>query len=340
MVNEAVAPPTDCLINDADIVRSEKIPENSNYPFGSPLEGALKVHAAKYGTCNILDNIGGTEGFVGKSPEILTVLKGQDPNSCNSPIKTKQACRVLYSDCGEKSFLQYAQGWRETKMTDNVLMVKESASDCSSFVSTALMASGLKMSINDGPNDFIKTTASISDGIKNGQSCFATPSISNLNETILPGDVLNDSGNGHVVMIDHVGADPLGVLKILEEVKNGLPTNAALAKCSKLNLEMMDIGIIHSSTSATGSGIIRERGTKIASSAARKILEGHARGVCQSFVKSYPSNANYDSNNKEAICSTCTVLRHKGKQDSRCVMKEKPKVQEEECINECLQNYI
>jgi len=324
----------------------------SVYPFGSPLEGALRVLASKYQTCKILDNIGGTPQFLARSPDVLTnwmsfrpPLYPSDKKNCSdsTKLRKKMACPVLRHDyCEEVKTgpLDYSQGWRQAQIKNNTMMVQEAASDCSSFISSAMMASGLKMTVNSTKQDYSATTASINEDYHSKKSCFERRKVSDIRNLISPGDILNDSGGGHVVMIDYVGHDdPLGVEVIYDKLALGKLTKyQALAQCEQIELANMKIGIIHSSGSSSGNGIMRERANVIESGVVTKILVGHARGACAHFVSNYPAQGYYDS--ADGLCETCTILKHKGKKEPACVLDQRPKIQGEECIEDCIQNHI
>ena len=323
----------------------------NEYPFGNPLEGALRILASKYQTCQILDNVGGTPQFTSQSPEVLEEwIHGNPPTyplnqpSCtdSTKLKKKITCQTLENGpCQETSIspLQYSQGWRYSNIKNNTMMVQESASDCSSFVSSAMMAVGLKMSTSSTKSDYTATTASINEEFRSSKSCFERKKSRDPKNLISSGDILNDSKGGHVVMIDYVGNDPFGAEAILYELATDrINKQVALQKCQSIELSRMNIGIIHSSYGVAGNGIIRERANVISSDTAENILVSYARGACASFVDNYPLQKEYNS--ADSMCSTCAVLHHKGKKNPDCVFEEKPKIQGEECINECLQTRI
>ena len=365
VVNDSVSPPIPgcpATVADNSFINFDKDHTRQNYhhvikndqneyPFGSPLEGALRVLASKYQTCKILDNIGGTPQFLAKSPDVLTEwmsfhppLYPSDEKNCSdsTKLKKKKVCQVMgQGECEQivTGPLDYSQGWRNANIKNNTMMVQEAASDCSSFVSSAMMAAGLKMSVDNTKEDYSATTASINEDYHDKKSCFESRKANDIRNLISGGDILNDSSGGHVVMIDYVGTDPLGVEVIYNNLASKKMTKTeALYQCERLELANMNLGIIHSSGSSSGNGIIRERSNVIESGVAINILVGYARGACASFVSSYPVPSNYDS--AEGICETCTILKHKGKKEPACVLDQRPKIQGEECINECLQDHI
>lgn len=335
-----------------DYITSTTLPK-SDYPHGTPLEGALRILASKYQTCQILDNVAGSSTFYGKSPKVLLNWMYKKPPLYPLPkelgcidstkLKEKVTCRHLSEDNCEAvktTPLDYVQGWRINQIKDGIMMVHEAASDCSSFVSSAMMASGLKMNFSSNKSDFTETTRTIAGDYKNGSSCFERQKTQDIKNLISSGEILNDSSGGHVVMIDKLGPDPLGVEAIYDKVvAKTLTKKEALKQCETLGLSAMHLGIIHSTSNKTsGQGIMRESANVISSGVAKKILIGYARGACAHFVSNYPAQKEFDS--AEGICETCTILKHKGLREPACVLEKRPAIQGEGCINECLQNRL
>lgn len=331
-------------------------PPPSEYPFGDPHSGALKVFASKFQTCKILDNILGEPNFTAISPGVLDVwantnvvprLYPEENPSCvdATKFKKKMICEI---DGGKKilplSSLNYSQCDRDPKIQDNTLMVLETSSDCSSFIATAFMAVGLKMSTEEvmGVGE-LASTYNITEDQDNGKGCFDKPKITDPRHLIEVGSIMNMSKN-HVFMIDQVGPDPLGVEAVLADLEAKTITKAeAITRCQSLNLKQMNIGIIHSARKSQGedkkgNGIVRETAKTITSETATSMIQGHARGACTHFVKAYPEIPAYDSS--KGLCKEgCGLLKHKGNKDPRCVFSAPPKIQGEECVNGCLQNY-
>ncbi len=88
--------------------------------------------------------------------------------------------------------------------------------DCSGFVSMAMAAAGLKCEPDQ--RDKMRTLGTWAIAGFDDKSCFQTPELT-LKQSLQPGDVINLAGN-HVIVIDEVGEDPLGVGKVLQAKRN------------------------------------------------------------------------------------------------------------------------
>ena len=329
-------------------------PKDSLYPFGSPIQGALKVFASKYQTCRILDNVPGTISYDGPlGVGLLNKWKMATPKlypaegpSCRdaTTFPSKKGCRVA-GKCklgfGEvlANPLEYNQSLRSVKVSNNELKVLESASDCSSFVSTAFRAVGLKMSPSDSASSFLDTTSGINSKLRNGSSCFEEPVVA-IDEIVKPGDVLNTAGE-HVVMVDKVFNDPFGIEALLEKVKTReISQEKALNSCKTLNKANFKMILIHSTgkDAGHGDGIRREHASRFYSGSATSVLESTARRSCLHFISQYPNSQSGFKLGTNMPSTGKSHLRHKGKKDPKCIYQTKPKIEGEECINECLQN--
>ncbi|MGZ3722935.1 MAG: hypothetical protein ACXVA9_08405, partial [Bdellovibrionales bacterium] len=125
--------------------------------------------------------------------------------------------------------------------------------DCSAFVFSALTVGGLKLD----PDPKKITKASLVSGIPSG--AFKEPQINGMRclqkisvdakTSILPGDIA--AINGHVIMVDAIGADPLAI----SEIKT-------LADCTAANINpaKFDFAISQSAPVKNGIGINRHRG--------------------------------------------------------------------------------
>lgn len=346
-----------CLDLNKDLTSTP--PSDDLYPHGNPLNGALAIHASKYQTCRILDNINGSIGFDGIQPEVVENWRNTTPKlypeqglTCKDLNTFKSVPRervdgkpLTVKNC---TVVTYCQGRRHPPTKNNTINVLESSSDCSSFVSSSFRAVGLKMfpSYSDDMNHY-STTSEIKSNFNNGTSCFESPN-SKLDSLIKSGDIIN-SGSGHVVMIDKVGRDPFRIEEILEQVKSGsLSREEALSACSRLNTGRFNLGVIHSTSRKMsrrgGDGILRESARAITSGVAGGVLKIYARTACRHFVSQYPMSddpfdINLDPEFREIYKGNHSFQRHKGRKDPRCVYPTKPKIQGEECVQDCLQNY-
>lgn len=116
--------------------------------------------------------------------------------------------------------------------------------DCSGYVFSALATAGLRLA----PNKAVK--ADLVHGLssraylnpeKNGLTCFQRVSMGNTG-TLKQGDIV--AVNGHVLIIDTVGADPLGIQKA-----------NSLEQCQEIQISDFDFVVMQSSPSKEGIGI-------------------------------------------------------------------------------------
>ena len=115
--------------------------------------------------------------------------------------------------------------------------------DCSAYVSAAIGVAGFRYKPGvDNKAIYVRQSSSKFVNAKSsGFTCFNNISVSKTT-TIKPGDIA--AVNGHVVMIDKVGADPFGLKKI-----------ANLAQCDSINYRNFDFTISQSSPSKNGIGL-------------------------------------------------------------------------------------
>ena len=115
--------------------------------------------------------------------------------------------------------------------------------DCSAYVSSAIGAAGFRYKPGvDNKAIYVRQNSSkFMNAKSSGFSCFDNISVSK-NSSIKPGDIA--AVNGHVVMVDRVGADPFGLKKINQ-----------ISQCDNLNYRNFDFSISQSSPSKNGMGL-------------------------------------------------------------------------------------
>ena len=115
--------------------------------------------------------------------------------------------------------------------------------DCSGFIGSVLSAVGARYApgidnkpvyINQKSNKFINAKTS-------GFKCFENISVKS-GETIKPGDIA--AVEGHVLMVNSIGADPFGLKKVSSQ-----------SKCSQMTIGNFDFVLAQSSPSKNGMGI-------------------------------------------------------------------------------------
>ena len=187
--------------------------------------------------------------------------------------------------------------------------------DCSAYVFSSLMAAGLKTD----PSREMKAnlvlaygSASFKEPQKNNMRCLQKITVTKTT-SVQAGDIV--AIDGHVVMIDEVGADPFGLKKI---------TKAGDCTAAKLSSKNFDFVIAQSSPSKKGIGINRfeARDYLDESATIRKGLTAYAVAACRA---SFGVTPNLKS-------PTLSVVRHK--HTAECKM---PALQlaHEDCIESC-----
>jgi hypothetical protein len=191
------------------------------------------------------------------------------------------------------------------------------ALDCSGFVHAALRASGLKVQRGPEPADY--NTWGFNDVVINGDSCLEELSFS-AEHTLASGDIISQSGH-HMFMVSGVGEDPLGVKKALK--------NRDCSSISKSDFDFTfiqsgasrSIGVAHlSSDYPEVSTTIFNNLWAMAQEACNKAQSGEGR------LRARTTNEEY----------SMVVVRHVGDSDPECVQESKPKLEGEECVEDCL----
>lgn len=187
--------------------------------------------------------------------------------------------------------------------------------DCSAYVSAAVAAGGLRYKPGlENKAIYIRQNSSKFINAKNsGFTCFnnatMTPTTS-----LQPGDIVGV--NGHVVIVDTVGADPFGLKRL-----------SSANDCSSLSTTYFDFTVSQSSPSKGGIGLnkyiakdyLRES-TKMTAA-----FMGFAKAACQAY---------FTGKNVATPSSDYGVLRHNGAAD--CLS---PRIQMayQSCVSQCLQ---
>lgn len=201
--------------------------------------GARKVLSIFYGTCNVL------EKAVDKIPDPSLDLEKDSLHSVdtrtfnreqfNEHIKNHPYRGYFDKDgnivCGKdrrqmpifgigkpkvengKLFLEGFQSRKAVKSND-VSHDEFTMIDCSGFVMASLYASGVKLNTTDRnpPNFNNMNTRKMIESMEKNSSCFETVTLSKDNSELKPGDVMILSGS-HSLIVDNVGADPLGLIE-------------------------------------------------------------------------------------------------------------------------------
>lgn len=190
--------------------------------------------------------------------------------------------------------------------------------DCSAFVSTAAAVAG-NLYTPSSSNKAIYTRFVSRDFIdpeQSGWACYDSVRVNN-EKSIEPGDIA--AVEGHVVMVDKVGADPFGLRRISSE-----------SECSHMSYHDFDFSIIQSSPSKNSLGINRflikdylPGETKM-----QNMFVGYAKQACRS---------KFDHVTRKPATSVYGIIRHN--QKSSC-LAPRMHLKNESCIEKCqaLQN--
>jgi len=323
-----VNPPTDCSARLGSDINQED--SKDKYPYLTPAQGAWKIMATKYQTCDILKNEPD-----GKTQPPQSTYMDQLAADGKYPV---EGC----TDQRNADHLPYKLGPDFQTNHQSVDVYRNV--DCSGFISGAFFASGLKMTMESTPQNYRRTTSTIVSDYKSGKSCFEKPKNS-IDDLLKEGDMFNmkrkkklgQSASGHVVMIDRVGDDPLGVKKVVSSFQNKQSSKEeALKKCSALNKSDMDFGVIHSSTArVSGSGVIKTNFSAYNSDTATQLVL-KARKACKHFIEK-PGEGYLDPTPSG---TGGNLLRHKGAVEPKCIFppNQYAYLPASSCLNGCYKN--
>jgi hypothetical protein len=194
--------------------------------------------------------------------------------------------------------------------------------DCSAFISMALGSQGLKISKDDTSYKRYTTTG-MAGVSRSSNSCLKSPGFSD-EKSIIPGDIINYRAN-HVVMIDAVGEDPLGIKK-----------HATSNTCDSIVVDDFDFTYIHSGLTGGNYGPSRvhiraHRGqslsmfnnmVQLARKSCKRQVEG--RKDLGSASKIHSSNSRFG------------LFRHQS-DDPRCRSEKKLKIEGQGCVEQCVE---
>lgn len=185
--------------------------------------------------------------------------------------------------------------------------------DCSALVSSAAAVGGLRYKPGvDNKAIFIRqSSGKFIDATSSGFTCYKNITVSK-SETIKPGDIA--AVNGHVVMVDTVGADPFGLKKL-----------TSVSQCSSLNVNNFDFVVAQSSPSKNGIGINRFVAKDYLPESAK--MKALFVGIGAAACKAYFNNTSSTPKSSE-----WGIIRHKG--TTECLA---PKIQmaNQSCVSSC-----
>ncbi|MCE3010283.1 MAG: hypothetical protein LW875_06705 [Proteobacteria bacterium] len=231
-----------------------------------------------------------------------------------------QACRKvsenpLIYDYGGKPYTENTNNSALDFFRDMGTGTKVLGIDCSGYVFSVIATGGLKIH----PQRTMK--ANLVHGINarmymnpegNGLTCFRKINVGQ-SGTLRAGDIM--AGPGHVVIIDRVGTDPLGIQSAVQR-----------NNCSSVSSQNFDFTITQSSPSKGGVGINRyeARDYLIDSAVWRAGLEAYARQACEAILK---------KTDVPARATDFQVIRHLGTAD--CMNSLSIALVGESCVSFC-----
>lgn len=200
--------------------------------------------------------------------------------------------------------------------------------DCSGFIFSAIARGGLKLA----PNKTLKavlvhgTSARMfKNPSKNGMTCFDSV-VDIKTTTIQPGDII--ASDGHIVMVDRVGDDPLG----LKRAKNAMDCNPKI-----LTSNGFDFVVSQSTPWKNGMGIQQSvaKDYLMSSTTFQKGLVQLAQYFCQQRFKTANTTAiNIEpSLAAKPDLSGIDVIRHKG--TTECLATKPIALSYESCVDNC-----
>lgn len=189
-----------------------------------------------------------------------------------------------------------------------------SAIDCSGFITGALRRMGLNLRPGMEFNPGMINTSAFNREASRNDSCLNFINASQA-FSIVPGDIINVGGN-HVIMVDEIGQDPLGLQK-----------HARNNTCGSLSKDDFDFKFLHSGAAAN-LGLGRLDASHPEMSNFMSLLEVKTRVACNEIRNG--SNTILASSSGNGL----SVIRHAGNSKPGC--KGEPEVFENEgCVSGC-----
>lgn len=191
------------------------------------------------------------------------------------------------------------------------------ASDCSTFISSALATAGLRIR-KGGPAFRDLTTDNFNTYARRADSCIKHAEFEG-EASLVPGDMVNVARN-HIIMIDTVGPDPLGIKK-----------HADARTCSSLRVSDFNFTYIHSGAIKNSYGPSRVHISAHRGGTMFNNLMLNAQAMCRRLVAGDQGRVSSRQLNANGSFG---ILRHQS-HDPACKMSTRVKLVGEECTDEC-----
>lgn len=305
--------------------------------YGAEVYGARKTLAIAYQSCDVNAlapmndgsptvkgiSITGTHSSGGKKREVTDLPALLASNYYMKGSLAKSSCfdvrkNPLIYDFGGKPATSSSRPNELDLFKNGGSGTKALGIDCSAYVFSALALGGLRLDTDPAKVMKASLVSGVGSGAfkepqKNGLRCLDKIAVSKT-KTVLPGDII--AINGHVVMIDEVGADPFGLNKI-SKVED--------CNSSKVLATNFDFVIAQSSPVKGGIGIDRyEARDYVPSSSTFKTgLVAYAVAACKA---KFGGSATVSSPN-------LSVVRHK--KTKECLSSAPLTTTYESCVDSC-----
>jgi hypothetical protein len=253
-----------------------------------------------------------------KSHKILSKLD-KDPEYPGPECKDATERPPIYG-YGSRAFPNRSGTVKIFKKGGGVARTSQNASgiDCSAFIATALGSQGLKVSTSSGPFT-ANTTRSFHGQLSKSNSCLKK-AIVTPEDIIRAGDMLNVAGS-HIIMIDQVGKDPLGIEKY-----------AAIGSCTAINPAEFNFTYIHSGSIKGSYGPSRVKANMHRSGTMWNNLRQIAVKMCQKKIEN--NSVKTPTASLAGISSKFSLIRHQSSNPA-CLSDKRIKIEGEDCINKC-----
>lgn len=302
--------------------------------------GAYKTFAVAYQSCNAvaitaldwsnsdvrgINVIGTHPNGVGLKREVASASSVMSSNpyySRRQGVRSgcfSQSSNPLIYDYGGKPYVSSATSTELDYFRNAGTGTTALGVDCSGYVSSALLVGGLRLRKNvssKGAQTSGVNSAMFSKPEANGISCLKTVAVSQT-DSIRPGDIIASSG--HVIMVDTVGRDPLGIQSI---------QRASDCTTANLSTARLDFTIIQSAPVFGGMGLDRMHASEYLQENAsmRQVVSAYAVAYCKARfgTVSTPSGL------------AASIVRHLG--TSECMDPTRVTLAQESCLAECSAN--
>jgi hypothetical protein len=194
---------------------------------------------------------------------------------------------------------------------------RASGIDCSSFISVALASQGLKLT-KGGGNFQSATTTGFHHLLGRKNSCLK-PAVFTAENSIRAGDIINVKGS-HIIMIESVGKDPLGIERALKR-----------GSCNSINIKRdFNFNYIHSGTTNNSSGPAIVSAKRMGN----RTIFNNLRLAAVKMCKAKQRGKSKVSTKRMGLSKKFSISRHLS-HNPKCIAKRKIKLKGAECAKQC-----